>query len=54
MEVIITGRPKEIAALVVGLQERQSFSTDNGSIKDIAQAICDKQQGAQGKFGSLR
>lgn len=42
MEVILRGEPNEIAALVVGLQERQGLEvTDDTAIRDIAKAICD-------------
>lgn len=39
MKVILRGEPKEIAALVVGLQGRMSLEvTDDAAIKGIAKA----------------
>lgn len=53
VELTIKGDPKEIAALVVALQERQRLGilghAMDDNVKDIAQAICDRQQGAQEK-----
>lgn len=45
MKVTIKGDPKEIAALVVALQERrEEVKINPGS---VAQAICDKDQAIQ-------
>ena len=50
MEVIIKGSPEEIAALVVGLQERQIPSMDDErDIKNVAQAIYDRLQEVRGR-----
>lgn len=47
MEITIKAEPKEIAALVVAIQERQSVKVDS---KSVAQAICGKDQEAQEKM----
>ena len=47
MEIIIEGNPKEIAALIAAIQERQSVKVDS---KSVAQAICGKDQEAQEKM----
>lgn len=44
MEVCIKGTPKEIAALVVGLQERQDAGT-NGDVADEIILQIQEQQG---------
>lgn len=47
MEITIKAEPKEIAALVAAIQERQSVKVDS---KSVAQAICGKDQEAQEKM----
>lgn len=44
--IIVSGSAKEIAALVVGLQERRSHEL-NIDAKAVAQAFCDTEQEAQ-------
>lgn len=41
MEITIKAEPKEIAALVAAIQERQSVKLDS---KSVTQAICGKDQ----------
>lgn len=53
MEVNIKGDPKELAALVLAVQGRRELDLpDDESIKALAQAIYDRQQGLQGKSDS--
>lgn len=53
MEVNIKGDPKEFAALVLAVQARRELDLpDDESIKALAQAIYDRQQGLQGQSDS--
>ena len=48
MELKLIGDPKELAALVVGLQERQvSIGVNEVDLKRVAQATCDRLRGVQ-------
>ena len=53
MKIIIRGTPKEISTLVVELQRPISLAVTDESIKGAAQAICDRQRGAQERFDNL-
>ena len=53
MKIIIRGTPEEISTLVVELQRPISLAVTDESIKGAAQAICDRQRGAQERFDNL-
>lgn len=45
MEIVIHGKPKEIAVLVLAVQERRDLEVGMDA-KNLAQAICDRGQEA--------